>query len=153
MIAYEIAQQLHTTGDEVETLLLIDSILPNNKQDLQNDIEQTPDENLEDGDGFYIEENIKKLLEFNLKESGKLIETYTTFKYLQHGSVVLLKAKDSMAEYTYKNHPDQKKFIPQITVEAVSGTHATLFDIYHLENTSLKICEHIQKLKKGIPNK
>jgi thioesterase domain-containing protein len=153
IIAYEMAQQLHTTGDEVEILILIDSIFPNKKQDQPNDTEKTPDEKLEDEDGFYIEEKVKKLLEVNLKESGKLTETYIPEKYLQGGAVVLLKAEDGFSGYIHQNHAYQKELISQITVQAVTGTHATLFDIDHLENTSLKIYESIQKIRRRRPNK
>ena len=130
-------------------MLLIDSILPNHEEDRLNVNNEASLENPEDENSFYIEEKVRKLLEFNLKESEKMASSYKPEVYLQKGTVVLLKAEDSIAEYTQKNHARQKAFIPQITVEIIPGSHGGLFDTHHLHHTSHKINECMQRLRNG----
>lgn len=132
LIAYEIAQQLFLKKEKVECLLLIDTECPERfqinslKQDVQEVIEQSDGSRASLISARQVIEWEKKLKQYTLKD--------------YNGKAIFLVAKKNV--FSQKENPyGWDKFIKELSINEVPGTHMELFDNSYIKST----CDIIEK--------
>jgi thioesterase domain-containing protein len=136
LIAYEIAQQLFSKKEKVELLLLIDTECPENLQinSLKQDTNKFLQEIIEPPDS----PRVSPMMARQVLEWEKKLKKYALKKY--NGKAIFLVAKKNVF-CQKENLYGWDKFIKELCITQVPGTHMELFDNSYIQST----CDTIEK--------
>jgi len=152
IVAYEIAQQLTATKEEVAKVIVIDAGVPTEKQKTKNTHLNKEEKNQQEED-ISKELYLKPMLESNLKFHEKLMLSYKCKKY--EGNIVLIKASHINSEIKSSIPKDcgWSKFVKNVQIIETPGEHVTLFGKEYLSSTAKSIDLAIKSIKQNIIKK
>lgn len=148
LIAYEIAQQLFSKKEKVERLLLIDTECPESLQ--VNPLKQDTNTHLQEIIEQPDSSRTSPIMSRQVLEWEKKLSKYTLKAY--NGKAIFLVAKKNV--FCQKKNPyGWDKFIKELCITEVPGTHMELFDNSYIQSTCDIIEKYLIKAEMGSRSK